>query len=81
MFTAKYVTKNGTIFWGEVHYKLYYDRDDQFTGSLGTMSDITERKEAEDELIEINERLARNPRNYQSQVNLPPVLLMRSETL
>ncbi|MCY7789102.1 two-component sensor histidine kinase KinC, partial [Bacillus inaquosorum] len=59
MFTAKYVTKNGTIFWGEVHYKLYYDRDDQFTGSLGTMSDITERKEAEDELIEINERLAR----------------------
>lgn len=25
MFTAKYIKRDGTIFWGEVHYKLYYE--------------------------------------------------------
>lgn len=58
MFTAKYIKSDGTIFWGEVHYKLYYDHRRQFVGSLGTMSDISERKKAVDELLETNERLA-----------------------
>lgn len=58
MFTAKYIKRDGTIFWGEVHYKLYYDRRQKFVGSLGTMSDISERKKAVDELLETNERLA-----------------------
>ncbi len=44
MFTAKYIKRDGSIFWGEVHYKLYYDRRQKFVGSLGTMSDISERK-------------------------------------
>ncbi|WP_445429563.1 ATP-binding protein [Bacillus atrophaeus] len=57
-FNAKYVTKAGVEFWGEVHYKLYYDKYHRFTGSLGTLSDITERKNAEEKLFETNERLA-----------------------
>ena len=40
----KYIKRDGSIFWGEVHYKLYYDRRQKFVGSLGTMSDISERK-------------------------------------
>ena len=42
---------------GEVHYKLYY-KNGQFTGSLGTLTDVTERKKAEMELFKSNQRLA-----------------------
>ncbi|ASB89793.1 ATP-binding protein [Bacillus sonorensis] len=52
-----YHRKNGSKFWGEVHYKLYYTNG-QFTGSLGTLTDVTERKNAEMELLKSNQRLA-----------------------
>lgn len=52
-----YHRKDGSKFWGEVHYKLYY-KNGQFTGSLGTLTDVTERKKAEMELFKSNQRLA-----------------------
>ncbi|MGN9865733.1 ATP-binding protein [Bacillus swezeyi] len=52
-----YHRKDGSKFWGEVHYKLYYTGG-QFTGSLGTLTDVTERKNAEMELFKSNQRLA-----------------------
>ncbi|MFN2746050.1 MULTISPECIES: ATP-binding protein [Bacillus] len=52
-----YHRKDGSKFWGEVHYKLYYTNG-QFTGSLGTLTDVTERKKAEMELFKSNQRLA-----------------------
>ncbi|MEK5502307.1 ATP-binding protein [Bacillus sp. FSL M8-0168] len=52
-----YHRKDGSKFWGEVHYKLYYTNG-QFTGSLGTLTDVTERKNTEMELLKSNQRLA-----------------------
>ncbi|MDA7026300.1 ATP-binding protein [Bacillus sp. CLL-7-23] len=51
-----YHRKNGSKFWGEVHYKLYY-KNGQFIGSLGTLTDVTERKKTEMELFKSNQRL------------------------
>ncbi|MDA1475709.1 ATP-binding protein [Bacillus changyiensis] len=52
-----YHRKSGSKFWGEVHYKLYY-KNGQFIGSLGTLTDVTERKKTEMELFKSNQRLA-----------------------
>jgi two-component system, sporulation sensor kinase C len=53
-----YRTKDGGNFWAELHLKFNYDESGRFLGTIGTISDITHRVYAEEELIEINEKLA-----------------------
>ncbi|WP_421384814.1 ATP-binding protein [Bacillus salacetis] len=53
-----YRMKDGGNFWAELHLKFNYDEKGNFQGTIGTISDITHRVYAEEELIEINENLA-----------------------
>jgi two-component system, sporulation sensor kinase C len=51
-------TRNGQFRWGEVNIKLNYTEEGQLAGTVGTISDITERIHNEEELLEMNETLA-----------------------
>lgn len=49
--------KEGKKVWGDVHYKLYFDEKQQFTGGIGTVADITKQKLAKLELERSNQQL------------------------
>lgn len=49
--------KEGKKVWGDVHYKLYFDEQHQFTGGIGTVADITKQKQAKLELERSNQQL------------------------
>lgn len=49
--------KEGRKVWGDVHYKLYFDEQHQFTGGIGTVADITKQKQAKLELEKSNQQL------------------------
>jgi two-component system, sporulation sensor kinase C len=53
-----YRTKEGGNYWAELHIKFNYDEKGKFQGTIGTISDITHRIYAEEELMEMNENLA-----------------------
>ncbi len=46
--------KDGSIIWGSVNSHFYKDKDGNILGVEGTVIDITERKEAEERLVEAN---------------------------
>ncbi|WP_175989133.1 ATP-binding protein [Bacillus sp. Marseille-Q1617] len=50
--------RNGQFRWGEVNIKLNYNEKGELAGTVGTISDITERIHNEEELLEMNETLA-----------------------
>lgn len=49
--------KEGKKVWGDVHYKLYFDEEHQFTGGIGTVADITKQKLAKLELERSNQQV------------------------
>ncbi|MGE6631225.1 ATP-binding protein [Bacillus sp. NPDC077027] len=49
--------KEGKKVWGDVHYKLYFNEDQQFIGSIGTVADITKQKEAKLALERSNQQV------------------------
>ena len=51
------IHKEGRKVWGDVHYKLYFDEQHQFTGGIGTVADITKQKQAKLELEKSNQQL------------------------
>jgi two-component system, sporulation sensor kinase C len=51
-------TRNGQFRWGEVNIKINYTDKGELAGTVGTISDITERIHNEEELLEMNETLA-----------------------
>ena len=60
----EYRCKDGSTFWGELKMKLLKDSNNNFVGIQGNLRDITERKEAEEKLdkmmnklVTINEKL------------------------
>ncbi|MGG3912986.1 ATP-binding protein [Rossellomorea vietnamensis] len=53
-----YQKRDGQFRWGEVNIKLNYDGNGELLGTVGTISDITERVHNEEELMEMNETLA-----------------------
>ncbi|WLR43275.1 ATP-binding protein [Bacillus carboniphilus] len=57
-FEVSYKKKDGGKFWGMIHLTFYYNEYGVFEGTVGTITDITERVYAEEELIEMNEHLA-----------------------
>ncbi|MGM0844660.1 MAG: ATP-binding protein [Bacillota bacterium] len=54
----RYRMKEGGNFWAELHIKLNYNESGVFQGTIGTITDITHRIYAEEELMKINENLA-----------------------
>ncbi|WP_082892755.1 ATP-binding protein [Rossellomorea aquimaris] len=53
-----YQKRDGQYRWGEVNIKLNYNSAGMLIGTVGTISDITERVHNEEELMEMNETLA-----------------------
>lgn len=49
-YTARYITKTGEIRWAEAYVNVDKDADGEITGFSGTLNDITERFEAQQEL-------------------------------
>lgn len=49
-YTARYITKNGDVKWAEAYLSLDRDGDDTVIGYSGTLNDITDRFEAQQEL-------------------------------
>jgi two-component system, cell cycle sensor histidine kinase and response regulator CckA len=54
---VRYATKSGGHRWIEVHAQLAVDADGAIRGMAGTLTDITERKEAQEELARTRARL------------------------
>ena len=53
----RYLTKDGGFRWIEVYAQLGLDENGQIIGTYGTLQDITERKKAEEELLQLSARL------------------------
>lgn len=49
-YTARYITKSGEVKWAEAYLSLDRDKDDTIIGYSGTLNDITDRFEAQQEL-------------------------------
>lgn len=72
--------KKGTS-WVEAFVKLIYDDAGKFIGTAGILSEINERKHAEEKLVSQNEHLKQSHQaNYQRLPNLRQGLHMRSGT-
>ncbi len=56
-YEKRYLHKNGNIVWGSVCLQPLLDNKNEIIGVLGTVSDITERKKAEELLYESERRL------------------------
>ena len=54
----RYLTKDGGFRWVEVFARLGLNEKNETTGTYGTLQDITERKQAEEELEQISTRLS-----------------------
>jgi PAS domain S-box-containing protein len=52
----RYVTKDGSLLWADISISAIRDSDGHHTATIGVISDITERKEAEEALRESEER-------------------------
>ena len=53
----RYLTKAGGFRWVEAYSRLAVDDRDRVVGTYGTLTDITERKVAEEEVLKTRERL------------------------
>lgn len=53
----KFICKDGSPLWMLVNTKSFFDRDGKFTGSMGMLTDVTKRKEAENKLKETLDNL------------------------
>ena len=54
---VRYLTRDGGFRWIEVHARLTLDEDGRIVGTCGTLSDVTARRAANDELREARQRL------------------------
>ncbi|TRX24275.1 PAS domain S-box protein [Flavobacterium franklandianum] len=52
----RYLRKDGTVFWGESSVSAIKDKDNKITNTIGIVTDITERKQAEEALRESEEK-------------------------
>lgn len=57
VYEIKLICKDGSSLWVIISAKAIFDKDGKFTGSLGMLTDITERKEAEKALKRVHESL------------------------
>ena len=59
-YELKLIKKDGSSLWTHLSYKAFFNKDDKFVGSLSMLTDITERKKAEEMLKLKLEELARS---------------------
>ena len=59
-YELKLIKKDGSSAWIHLNYKAFFNKDDRFVGSLSMLTDITERKKAEEMLKLKLEELARS---------------------
>lgn len=57
-YEARVIWKDQSQHWIRVEGKIYYDGDGKALRMLGTVMDITQQRNAKEELIQINQRLA-----------------------
>ena len=57
----RYVTQNGSVRWIEVHARLTEDSDGTSIGLFGTLNDITERKQVDEERFRLSKLEAISP--------------------
>lgn len=57
-YEVRIIWKDKSIRWVRVEGKIYYDADRKPLRMLGTAMDITQQRQAKEELIQINQRLA-----------------------
>jgi PAS domain S-box-containing protein len=57
VYELKLIRKDGSLLWALISAKSVFNKDGEFTGSLGMFTDITERKEAEEALKKAHENL------------------------
>ena len=55
-YELKLMRKDGSFIWGVISAKPFFNKDGKFTGYLGMLTDITERKKAEEKLRESEEK-------------------------
>ena len=53
----RYIKKDGQIVWGQVTSSLFPNKDGEFSYIIGMVIDITEKKMAEQRLLEMNNKL------------------------
>ena len=63
----KLVRKDGSTLWALINSKSLFDKDGKFIGILALLTDITERKQAEDALREAYENLQVQSEELQAQ--------------
>lgn len=56
-YEARVIWKDHSIHWVRVEGKIYYDADHKPLRMLGTAMDITQQRQAKEELLQINQRL------------------------
>ncbi len=70
----RFLRKDGSVFWGDLAVKGIYDPQGSIEMVVGILTDITERKEAEVQLYQVNHRLIRE-RDHLRQRNQEMLLL------
>ncbi len=55
-YDVKLMRKDGSSIWAFISSKPFFNKDGKFTGYLGMLTDITERKKAEEKLRESEEK-------------------------
>ena len=73
-FEAEFCRKDKTTFWGEDHVRIVYDQTGSPLFFEGSLIDISERKQAEDELRRANKSLETAHRELQQMLEHEQVL-------
>lgn len=55
--TKRYIRKDGSLFWGDIAGTSLCSDDNQFAGLVGIILDVTDRKQAEMELVQHRDHL------------------------
>jgi len=65
-YTAQALKKDGTVFWVSMNVQFIYDNDGNIIGTQGIVRDITERKNAELEILKAKERAEKGEKQLQA---------------
>jgi PAS domain S-box-containing protein len=72
-FEHRVVWPEGTTRWVEAFGRFHYDANGQAKRSVGVLLDVTERKQAEQEILRLNRDLQRRVTEFQSLLEVAPV--------